>query len=303
MSGDRKHVDLIGVPTNSAGRKDGVARAPEALRRVGLVAELGRFCDIADRGNVAFSAPTTERNTESKIIAPDSLASMTLGVNTAVREALQGGRFPLVIGGDCPVLLGCLMGCREPDVRTGLLFVDGHEDAYPAHQSPTGEAADMELGFALGLQVPGQIQNVIGPGPLVAAHDVCIMGARDRGILQKTNVRSLADTVELYSDTELLYGYIEGLTTKTLLRLGRETQRLWLHIDLDVLSTDSLPAVDYRQPGGLKWEHLEMLAKTAMSSGKIAGCNVTIYNPDMDSDGRFARRIVKFLGELMTSAR
>lgn len=299
MSGDRKHVDLIGVPTNSAGRKDGVARAPEALRWAGLVAELRRFCDIADRGNVAFSAPTTERDAESKIIAPDSLASMILGVNEVVRKALQGGRFPLVIGGDCPVLLGCLMGCRELGVRTGLLFVDGHEDAYPAHQSPTGEAADMELGFALGLQVPDQIQNVIGPGPLVAAHDVCIMGARDRDILQKTNVQSLADTVEIYSDTELMYGLIEGLTIKSISRMSRDAQRLWLHIDLDVLSTDSLPAVDYRQPGGLNWEQLETLAKTAISSGKIVGCDVTIYNPDMDSDSRFARRIVEFLATVL----
>lgn len=299
MSEDRRSVDLIGVPTNSAGRKDGVSRAPEALRWAGLVAQLGKFCDIIDKGNVAFSAPTTERDKESGIVAPGSLASMTIGVNEAVRGALQGRRFPLVVGGDCPVLLGCLMGCREQGVRTGLLFVDGHEDAYPAHQSPTGEAADMELGFALGLQVPDQIQNVIGPEPLVAAGDVCIMGARDRGILQKTSVRSLADSVELYSDTELLYSDIEGLTTKTLLQLGRNVQRLWLHIDLDVLSTDSLPAVDYKQPGGLKWAQLETLARTAMSSGRIAGCDVTIYNPDMDSGGRCARRIVEFLATVL----
>lgn len=299
MPDDKRSVDLIGVPTNSAGRKDGVARAPEALRWAGLVAELGRFCNIIDRGNVAFSEPTAERDKETGIISPGALTSMTLGVNEAVSRALKSDRFPLVIGGDCPVLLGCLMGCREQGVRTGLLFVDGHEDAYPAHQSPTGEAADMELGFALGLQVPEQIQRVIGPGPLVAAGDVCIMGARDRGILQKTNVRALADSVELYSDTELMYGLIEGLTIKSILRMSRDAQRLWLHIDLDVLSTDSLPAVDYRQPGGLNWNQLEKLARTAISSGKIAGCDVTIYNPDMDPDGRSARRIVEFLAAVL----
>jgi arginase len=208
---------------------------------------------------------------------------------------LQSGRFPLVIGGDCPVLLGCLMACNG---RTGLLFVDGHEDAYPAHRSPTGEAADMELGFALGLQVPEAMQKVLGPAPLVAASDVCIMGARDKGLLQKTNIRSLDGLVEMYSDSDL-GGDIEGMTRKAVERLARGREKLWLHVDLDVLSTDSMPAVDYQQPGGLSWEQLEALVKTALSCGKVAGCNVTIYNPDMDPDGRHARRIVEFLGTVL----
>lgn len=287
--------ELIGVPTNSAGRKNGVAGAPDALPRAGLAEELGRFCDVTDRGNVSFSAPTPQRDTESAIIAPDSLVSMTIGLNEAVRKSLKDGRFPLVIGGDCPVLLGCLMACREQETRTGLLFVDGHEDAYPANQSSTGEAADMELGFALGLDVPGRLQKALGSKPLVDAGNVCIMGARDRDLLRKTNVRSLDETVNLYSDSELLRNDIKSLTKKVLQQLHSNTQKVWLHIDLDVLSTESLPAVDYQQPGGLNWEQLKLLGKTAMSHSAIAGCDVTIYNPDMDQDGRFARRIVSLV--------
>jgi arginase len=45
----------------------------------------------------------------------------------------------------------------------------------------------------------------------------------------------------------------------------------------------------------LRWAQLETLARAAFSSGRIVGCNVTIYNPDMDPDGRHARRIVEFL--------
>lgn len=290
-------LSLIGVPTNSAGRKDGVANAPRALRQAGLAEALGRFCNVRDEGDIIFSTPTTEHDIGSGIIAPGSLASMALGVRAAVSWAFQNGRFPLVVGGDCPVLLGCLMACNG---RTGLLFVDGHEDAYSARQSPTGEAADMELGFVLGLQVPEPVQRAIGNAPLVAASDVCIMGARDKGVLQKTGVRSLDGTVELYSDSDL-GGDIEGLTRKAVQRLSRGAEKLWLHIDLDVLSTESLPAVDYQQPGGLGWEQLAALARTALSSGKIAGCNVTIYNPDMDPDGRFARRIVGFLGDVLSA--
>lgn len=289
-------LSLIGVPTNSAGRKDGVAGAPSALRTAGLAQALGRSFTVRDEGDVRFAEPTAVRDPESGVIAPGTLASMALGVRAAVSRALREGRFPLVIGGDCPVLLGCLAACKGQGGRTGLLFVDGHEDAYSARQSPTGEAADMELGFALGRQVPEKLQEAIG-APLVAASDVCIMGARDRGVLLKSGVRSLDGTVELYSDSDLTAD-IEGATRKALARLSG-AERLWLHIDLDVLSTESLPAVDYQQPGGLSWEQLEALARTALLSGRISGCNVTIYNPDMDPDGRHARRIVRFLKNVL----
>lgn len=133
--------------------------------------------------------------------------------------------------------------------------------------------------------------------PLIAVSDVCIMDARDKNLLQKTNAQSLDDMVELYSDSDLLDSDIESMTKKALQRLARSTQRLWLHIDLDVLSTASLLAADYQKPGGLSWEQLEALARAVMSFGRVAGCNVTIYNPDMDPDGHFVRRIVRFLAQ------
>jgi hypothetical protein len=40
-------IALVGVPTNSAGTVVGVARAPHALRRAGLVESLRKVSDIA----------------------------------------------------------------------------------------------------------------------------------------------------------------------------------------------------------------------------------------------------------------
>ncbi|HJS67807.1 MAG TPA: arginase family protein [Nitrososphaera sp.] len=296
MEGKDLQLSLIGVPTNSAGNGGGVASAPAALRRAGLAKALGRLSDVRDEGDVTFSKPSTRRDSESGIIAHDSLVSMIHNVRASVDGVLQSGRFPLVIGGDCPVLLGCLAACKG--IHVGLLFVDGHEDAYPAHKSPTGEAADMELGFALGLEVQEKIQEAVG-SPLIDAARVCILGARDKKVLQKMGIRSLDGLVEYHDDAELRAGSIPALTSRVLRRLTSKTGKLWLHIDLDVLSTRSLPAVDYRQPGGLSWKQLEELAKAILSSGNVVGCNVTIYNPDLDPNRRHAKRIVKFLSAVL----
>ncbi len=289
-------LGIIGVPTNSSGTTEGVARAPQALRRAGLIDRLQRVSDVKDYGDVAVLAPTPERSPASGIIAEESLLSMTQGVQQAVGLALTEGRFPLVLGGDCPILLGCLAAARIRLARAGLLFVDGHEDAYPPHQSPTGEAADMELGLALGFVpapgLPGDLARLL---PLVGPHEVRMLGMRDAALLQAEGVSSLAQEVELYDDQALQGETLVSITQAALMHLQARTNGWWLHVDLDVLSTEALSAVDYPQPGGLSWQQLETLTATAMAAEGLVGWDITIYNPDLDPDGSQAGRIVEYL--------
>ena len=84
----------------------------------------------------------------SGLLAEDALVAMTGQVAQAVGAARRSGWYPLLAGGPCPVILGALAALQA---AAGLLFVDGHEDAWPPRASPTGEAADCELGLALGL--------------------------------------------------------------------------------------------------------------------------------------------------------
>ena len=46
-----KGIGVLGVPANSAGKTDGVARAPAALCEAGLVAALERVVPVVDYGH------------------------------------------------------------------------------------------------------------------------------------------------------------------------------------------------------------------------------------------------------------
>jgi arginase len=70
---------------------------------------------------------------------------------------------------------------------------------------------------------------------------------------------------------------------------GASVPSWWLHIDLDVLSTDALSAVDYRQEGGLSWRQLEELTSAVLSATGCSGISVVIYSPDLDQDRAAAR--------------
>jgi arginase len=282
-------IGLLGVPTNSAGTISGVARAPTTLREVGLVEALRQDTDVHDYGDVMLPDPSPGRDPMSLLIDHHGLIAMLARVRDAVTSILDNGHFPLVIGGDCPLLLGCLAAAKTNE-RIGLLFVDGHEDAYLPAQSSTGEAADSELAFALGMADASWSPELASVLPLVAPADVRILGARDAGLLYAEGVASLGDRVALVDGDRL--SAEPGIATAEAVSFLPDAW--WFHLDLDVLSTEALPAIDYPQPGGLGWNDLSLVVTTAIGANPT-GWDITIYNPDLDPERIHAQRIVRFI--------
>jgi arginase len=287
-------VTVLGVPFNSAGLTGGVARAPAALRRAGLVAGLDRRLDAVDGGDVGFDPPTPQRGPASGLLAERALVSMVAGTRRAVADVHHAGRFPLVLGGDCPVLLGALAATRDRHGEVGLLMFDGHEDAYPPRRSSTGEAADSELALALGLAdgLPDGLAAVL---PLLAPGQVGLLGPRDEAAIAREGVASLRGLVPLWSDVELVVRGPAEVAAQAARDVAAAAPAWWLHVDLDVLATAELGAVDYPQPGGLRWWHLRQMTAAALAVGGCAGWTVAIYNPDLDPDGGQAARIVDYV--------
>ena len=290
---ERMDVALIGVPFDSAGTATGVAQAPAALRAAGLLTALQEAGSaVVDIGDVQVTPGDATRDAASGIIAPAALLAMVHNVRDAVSAAVAAGAVPLVIGGDCPVLLGCLAAIHEEPV--GLLFVDGHEDAWPPQMSTTGEAADMELGFLLGRFVDDLPDPLRSALPRIQPERVVVVGARDQQELADAGVESIDGVVDVIRTEGLTQAAIGTLVAEQLDRLDA-LGRWWLHVDLDVLSTKSLSAVDYRQGGGLEWATLTAVTQRVLGARGVAGWTVTIYNPDLDPDGRQAATIVRYI--------
>jgi arginase len=279
---------LIGVPANSSGTVDGVARAPAVLRQRGLATALARHPGFTDAGDLALPAPVPVRG-RSGLLAEDALVAMIGQVAQAVAAARRRGRFPLLLGGDCPVILGALAALQAEADRPGLLFVDGHQDAWPPRISPTGEAADCELGLALRLFDADLSPQLRAALPRIDPADVAAVGPRDNGELAAAGVASL--------DGQLgaLIGPAELTADRCAAAVAIVPPPWWLHTDLDVLATTELTAVDYPQPGGLTWDQLAGLTATALGAGGCAGWSVCIYNPDLDPSRDDADAIVRYI--------
>ena len=243
---------------------------------------------VSDTGDLVLPQPTPERDPDSHIISPARLLAMIEGVRGAVAESLERGAFPLVLGGDCPVLLGCLGAIAAAGEIPRVLFVDGHEDAWPPASSTTGEAADMELGWLIGRDTAGLAGELRRAIPVVQPNDAIILGARDEAELAAAGVVSLEGVVRVVRPEAISHDP-DAVARDVSIALRRRGP-FWLHIDLDVLATDSLRAIDYPQAGGLDWVTLTSLTRRVLMSRSVLGWDVTIYNPDLDPGGGGAER-------------
>jgi arginase len=285
-----REIELIGVPTNSSGTVDGVARAPTVLREHGLPAALGRQPGFRDSGDLALPAPLPRRG-RSGLLAEDELVSMIGQVREAVLAARHGGRFPLLLGGDCPVILGALAALQAERGQPGLVFLDGHEDAWPPRASPTGEAAESELGLALRMFDPLLDPRLRAVLPSIRASDVVAVGPRDQAELAAAGVVTLSGQLRALIRPE------ELAVRDCAAAMAALPEPWWLHTDLDVLATTELAAVDYPQPGGLTWRELATITDAALSLDGCAGWSVCIYNPDLDPDRSGAAGIISYLSQ------
>src|SRR5688572_19237084 len=255
---------VIEAPSILGLRPTGVETLPEALIRTGLIERLS----ARHAGRVAPQTPyDSERDAVTLTLNATGIASYSLKLADAVGEVMDHGEFPVVLGGDCSILLGNLLALRRRG-RFGLLFIDGHADFYQPAANPNGEAASMDLAFVTG-RGPDVLTNIEGRGPLVKDADVVAFGYRDAAEQIAYGSQPLPpDLLALDLDSIRRHGLKEaaGESVAHLTRDGGPEDGFWIHLDADVLDDAVMPAVDYRVPGGLSWDELTIVLQAAVSS-------------------------------------
>jgi arginase len=166
---------LVGAPLDCSGTNRGEARAPRALRDAGLVGRTG----ARDAGDVDATIDDPDRDARTGVIGFEQLRKASSEINSAVAAVLKEAGRPLVVGGDCAVLVGALAAAKERFGRVGLAFVDGHLDFFGGDTSPSGEAADMDLAFVTGRGPEGLVDLGGVTPPIAEPGDVVVMGYRN----------------------------------------------------------------------------------------------------------------------------
>jgi arginase len=273
----------------------GVERLPDALLDAGLADALG----ARRAGRVDTPPYEPRRDPATGLLNPTGLRDYAHQLADTTGEVLDGGEVPIVLGGDCSILLGNLLALSRRG-RHGLLFLDGHADFYQPEAEPNGEAASMDLALATG-RGPNVVADLDGRGALVRDEDVVVFGRRDAEEAEEAGSQRIEDTAVAVIDLATVRDRgVERAVGDALERVGRpELDGFWVHLDCDVLDDAIMPAVDYRLPGGLSWDELEAILAAAIATGRAVGLELTIFNPALDAGGVIIRTLVGRLGRAL----
>ena len=294
----------IGIRTYDSGEPRQLDRAPGVLRELGLVQRL----DASDLGDVIpppyrdYVRPAGRVRNEAEIVA----YCRTLGER--VEKANSDNSFAVVLGGDCSIVLGCLLGARKSaHGSVGLVYVDAHADFGTPEESHTGSVASMCLALAVGRgETP--LARLTGDAPLVQGKDVVLIGRRDAAEPWYGHAALAASPILDIPGTALSDRGAADVAAAALKRLAspgssEEPRGFWIHVDVDVINPSVMASVDSPQPGGPTIKELVDLLTPLVRHPRALGLELTIYDPRLDPDRSCATRLVSLLENVLLGVR
>ncbi len=292
---EERPIVVLGAPMESEALLQGVNLMPAALRAAGLIQALG----ADDLGDLPISITDARRDPESGLIAFDQVCAATGVVRDAVLGLLDREALPLVVGGCCGILVGIFAALSAIHDRVGLAFIDGHYDFYDGATSPAGALADMELRVLTGAG-PAALVEAGSRRPLLEPRDAWVLAYRDAWEMTAAGAPDPLSEIaaaHFFDDEAVKASGPATIGGQAAAALAADPGHFWVHVDLDALSSEAMPAVDYLLPGGLDWSELTALLRPLAASPALLGVDVTIYNPSLDPQRRLAPRIVRMLAE------
>lgn len=283
---------LLGAPWDCSGSGRGEAQAPGTLRTAGLADRV----DV-DLGDAATAIGSSRRDEATGVLA---LAD-TIAAAHALAGVLQAGmgahprRRPLVIGGDCSLLLGVFAHLRAALGNVGLWMVDGHPDYLDPPGSDTGETADLQLAVLTG-DGPPSLTGLGEVVPMVSARHVALLGHRTADLDAGSAAELARLPADLFTiDSPTVLDDPHGAGSRAAAWADRLQMPMWLHIDVDVLDPTVMPAVTYPQDGGPDLDQLAAVLNPLAAAPNLIGVSIADFRPDMDPDGGHAARLTALL--------
>lgn len=276
----------LGLRPPGPGQEPGVRLLPDALRRRRLLQRI----DAADGGRVEPPSYTDAPDRRTGFRNGPAIGAYTCALADRAGAHLDTGAFPVLLGGDCSIVLGPLLALRRR-ARFGLAFVDGHDDYSVIRDVErhwgTLTAAGLDLGLATG-HGSAALTDIDGLKPYVREADTVHLGlSREPTDDRDYSTESFAESEIHAIEAPLIRR--EGVGTAARLaaeRLERDDLRgFWVHLDADVLDRSVMPAVDSPNPAGLSPDELRDLLAHLLASPGCVGMDVCIYDSSLDPDG------------------
>jgi arginase len=270
-------VQLLAVPYDSGNHRARMGAGPEALLDAGLERAL-REGGHRVHTRVAELAPGSWR---AEIQTSFELMRM---LSSAVREAVESGRLPIVLAGNCNTAIGTLAGLGR---GVGVAWFDAHGDFNTPETTTSGFLDGTAVAIIAG-RCWKQLAVTVPGFKAIPDERICLVGTRDVDSLEG---KLLAESnVALIEPTKL-----RSELPRALRSIGQHANRMYVHLDLDVLDADVAAANSFAVTGGLTVEDVENALSLISGEFGIAGATLSAYDPAADTDGAAAEAAIRLI--------
>lgn len=263
-------LEIIGVPTSAASYAPRQEKAPQALRKAGLIEALKDVSiQVCDRGDLPIQRWQSDRiNPYAQNLT--AVVDYVMKTQEKVCQAVAAGRIPLVLGGNCTLEIGTVAGYLPSVERIGLIYLDLHTDLNTPYSTTNG-ALDW-MGMAHILNINGALPELARIGlrtPLLAPEDVVFFGFDPNNAtewelkqIEQLNLKTV-NYDEVASDPI-------GKATRILNEWGSQYDRLLIHFDVDVIDFVDMPlSENYSRNEGLSFEQTMQALTTFIKSDQL----------------------------------
>lgn len=266
-------------------------------------------CGLGPRRILAqfLSSPTTIPRDDLRIVEIEAHVDYETDsslVFEAQRQIAQcaamsrnAGHFPLILGGNCNTAVGGIGGVGAADC--GLIWFDAHGDFNTPENTETGFLDGMGLAMAVGRCWRHVLSTVPGFSP-ISEEFTALAGARDLDPWEAEDLTNSAIT--RLSVEDIRKSGVPAVFGTFISRLKKTADRVYLHVDIDVIDPADAPANHYNAPGGLSIDELVGAIAFIGERIPIAGGGIGSYDPAFDGDGRTAKAAVRVIEALIAAA-
>jgi len=287
-------IALLGAPTSAASMSAGHEGAPAALRAAGLIERLRSIgYDVLDLGDdpIRMFQPDEEspraRNLRAVLLSLESL-------KPRVESAVKSAALPLIVSGDCSVVLATVAGARRYFRNVSLIYVDRDADLNTPSTTPSGCLDGMAVSHLTGRGAAEMVRFWAEP-PLVREPDLAVFGVARLDLPEEEALRR--STLRVYRAEDVHRMGAAEAARAAVDRVHGHSHEFVLHLDVDVI--ENFAATNYPGTGGLTVREVQEALEVFATQPHMAALEVTAYNPAKDSDGSGAKVIVDLLEDLL----
>ena len=218
---------------------------------------------LAEPGASLVKPQPGEGDTQHRILP------MLEAIAAHTTRALEHGRRPVSIAGDCCSAIGVAAGLERAGQSPVLVWLDAHGDFNTWETTPSGFLGGMPLAMLVGRGEQTLLRG-LGIQPL----------SQDRVILCDARDLDPAERVALeHSGVSRLF-HLSTLREHPLM-----SRPIWIHFDVDIVNPDDAPAMSYRATGGPSAAQVRSLFRALSQEANVVAVSMSTWNPELDRDG------------------